>query len=377
MGIFYKLERKLAKNYINFRGISLNKKYIIIESDDWGAIRTPNRTTYETFLKHGIQVDKDYFDKYDSLESENDLIQLFEVLSSVKDKNGNFAVITPLAILANPDFERIKSNGKVKYEYETVLKTYKRNKWTENSFRIIKEGISEGIFCPQFHAREHFHVGKWMRAILNPTEKERIAFDNQSIIISRMVNDKGIVNLDYFPTFSIDCLSEIKQLKNNMEDGVRLFEEIYGYKSISFCPPCGIMRDELLETAAECGLFGLQAGQHFIPQEDGCLKKVNHFWGEKTLFNQIYWRRNCTFEPAKNHNKDWVDSCMAEIDIAFRWGKPAVINSHRVNYIGVLDPLNREDSLKQLSRLFKEIIKHWPTVEFISSEKLYYALCQH
>lgn len=377
MGAFYRFKRKLAKNYVNFRGTSLNKKYVVIESDDWGAIRTCDRQSYERMLKAGIQVDKDYFDRYDSLESEKDLTELFEVLSSIKDHTGNTAVITPLSIMANPAFECIEENGKEKYVFETVLETYKRQEWTHNSFDIIKEGIRGRVFYPQFHAREHYHVKRWMNAIVNPTKKEQLAFENRSIVISRMASDPKRINLDYFPTFDLDDLSEIQQLKDNMLDGTRLFEQIYGYKSISFCPPCGIIRDELLEAAVDFGILGLQAGQHFIPQGDGCsLKKVDHFWGEKTSANQIYWRRNCSFEPAKNHDMDWVDSCMSEIAIAFRWGKPAVINSHRVNYIGVLDPKNREDSLRQLNKLLHQIVKTWPDVEFINSQKLYYILCR-
>ena len=98
MSIIHKIERNLAKNYVNFRGVSLHKKYVIIESDDWGAIRVPDKASYERMLKAGIQVDKDYFDRYDSLESEKDLTELFEVLHSVKDSMGNPAVITPLCI---------------------------------------------------------------------------------------------------------------------------------------------------------------------------------------------------------------------------------------------------------------------------------------
>lgn len=371
-------ERILAKNYINFRGVSLKKKYVLIESDDWGAIRVPDKKAYDRMLKSGIQVDKDYFDRLDSLESEQDLISLFEVLSSIKDSKGHYAVITPLSIMANPDFEKVISNGKTKYEYESVVETYKRNSWTEKSYEIIKEGLEMGVYYPQFHAREHLHAYRWLKAIANPSEKERITFNNQSIVISRMPSDPPRVNLDYFPAFDFDDVSELAVLRSNMIDGLKMFEAIYGYKSISFCPPCGVIHDDLFETASQCGVKGIHAGQHYIPQGDGRpFKRVDHVWGAKTPYDQLYWRRNCTFEPAKNHNLDWVDSCLAEIQIAFRWGKPAVINSHRVNYIGTLDPTNRKDTLRQLKRLLQEIVKRWPDVEFINSEQLYYVLCQH
>lgn len=378
MSLLYKIERKLAKNYVNFRGVSLHKKYVVFESDDWGAIRTPDKASYDRMLKAGIQMDTDYFDKFDSLESAKDLEELFEVLQSVKDSNGKPAVITSLAIMGNPAFERISANGKTHYEFETVLETYNRHPWTEQSFNLVKEGIKAGVYYPQFHGREHFNVKRWLKAISESTEKENIAFDNQAVIVSRMATDPKRFNLDYFPAFDFDDYSEMNQLKVIMEDGLKLFVKTFGYNSVSFCPPCGIIHDDLFCTAAENGVMGIHSGQHFIPQGKGILpKRVDHFWGEKTINNQIYWRRNCTFEPAKNHNLDWVDSCLAEMEIAFRWGKPAVINSHRVNYIGTLDSFNREDTLRQLKRLLNEIVRRWPDVEFINSEQLYYVLCQY
>lgn len=372
------VKESLRRIILIFEGLVSKKKYVLIESDDWGAIRVPDKKAYDRMLKSGIQVDKDYFDRLDSLESEQDLISLFEVLSSIKDSKGHYAVITPLSIMANPDFEKVISNGKTKYEYESVVETYKRNSWTEKSYEIIKEGLEMGVYYPQFHAREHLHAYRWLKAIANPSEKERITFNNQSIVISRMPSDPPRVNLDYFPAFDFDDVSELAVLRSNMIDGLKMFEAIYGYKSISFCPPCGVIHDDLFETASQCGVKGIHAGQHYIPQGDGRpFKRVDHVWGAKTPYDQLYWRRNCTFEPAKNHNLDWVDSCLAEIQIAFRWGKPAVINSHRVNYIGTLDPTNRKDTLRQLKRLLQEIVKRWPDVEFINSEQLYYVLCQH
>jgi hypothetical protein len=65
-----------------------------------------------------------------------------------------------------------------------------------------------------------------------------------------------------------------------------------------------------------------------------------------------------------------VNRCLQEIEIAFRWGKPAVINSHRVNFIGSIFPENREKSLRKLKTLLKEVQKKWPVVEFVDTETL-------
>jgi hypothetical protein len=78
---------------------------VVIESDDWGAIRIPSRAIYEQFLAKGVPVNAMYFAKYDCLESNADLELLFEVLAANKDKNGQPAVITANAVVANPNLK--------------------------------------------------------------------------------------------------------------------------------------------------------------------------------------------------------------------------------------------------------------------------------
>ena len=71
-----------------------------------------------------------------------------------------------------------------------------------------------------------------------------------------------------------------------------------------------------------------------------------------------YLTRNCFFEPVQS-GKDWVDSCLNEISFAFRWNKPAIISSHRLNYIGALYKENRENGLTKLGSLLKQIMKNF------------------
>lgn len=102
------LRQKLSKNYINAIGWHTKHKYAVIESDDWGSIRMFSRAYYNNLLSKGVQVDKHLFDKNDAPEDGDDLSNLFEVLQSVKDKNGNHAVFTLFCVVANPNFEKLR-----------------------------------------------------------------------------------------------------------------------------------------------------------------------------------------------------------------------------------------------------------------------------
>jgi len=80
--------------------------------------------------------------------------------------------------------------------------------------------------------------------------------------------------------------------------------------------------------------------------------------------------RNVVFEPTEDRGIDWVDFTLKQIKTAFRWNKPAIISSHRVNFCGHIDEKNREKGLKSLEGLLQEIVKKWPDVEFMSADEL-------
>ena len=102
---------------------------------------------------------------------------------------------------------------------------------------------------------------------------------------------------------------------------------------------------------------------------DGITRKVFHRIGQQNSFGQTYITRNCFFEPT-DKSKNWIDNCLKEIEIAFRWGKPAVVSSHRVNYVGYINSPNRAAGLNQLKIFLDEIVKRWTNVEFLTTDQL-------
>ena len=363
------LKQKLAKNYINARGWRTKRKILLIESDDWGAIRMPSRKTYEYFLSKNIAVDQSYFDKYDSLESAEDLDHLYEVLDGFRDINGNSAVITAFSVVANPDFEKIETDKRQAYHYELITETYKRNPHTEKSFELFLEGAKKRLLYPQFHGREHLHTKRWIEAINSASIKEQLAFESMAFIGSKLDTDKVQYPLGYMAAFDWSTKDETELQNEIIADGLNQFKKLFGFSSLSFVASQSIWSDDINPTLSENGVK-LQVGQQLCPQGNNETRLINKVWGTKNSAGQIHWRRNCTFEPSRNQDYDWVNRCLQEIEIAFRWGKPAVVNSHRVNYIGSIFPENREKSLRKLKLLLTEVQRKWPEVEFIDTERL-------
>src|SRR5690554_6896289 len=126
-------KEKIIKNTINAIGWRSNLKYVLIESDDWGAIRMPSRNIFELLKSKNIEVDKFSFDRNDSVESEEDLKALFHSIEKFRDENGNHPVLTAYHVVANPDFDKIEASDRKEYYYETILDTYARQPHTKNT----------------------------------------------------------------------------------------------------------------------------------------------------------------------------------------------------------------------------------------------------
>jgi len=94
--------------------LRLNEKLVILESDDWGAIRTPSAKVLLEFEKYGFNLDKSIY-KYDALASETDLNSLFDLLLSIKNAEGEHPVLTANSIMANPDFMNIILNRFIRH----------------------------------------------------------------------------------------------------------------------------------------------------------------------------------------------------------------------------------------------------------------------
>lgn len=361
----------IRNNLRNIPGWRTKRHLIVFESDDWGSIRMPSNEAFSSLLKEGIDLLSDdgfRYNKYDSLATRDDLASLFDILSSVKDSTGRSAVLTPVAVVANPDFNKIRQSDFTEYFYEPFTETLNKYPGCKNSFSLWTEGIKNRLFIPQFHGREHLNVKIWMRALRNGNVKAIQAFNNKMWGIST-ANDPEI-KVEFQAAFDLIDPEDLIYQKEVIVSGLNLFEKLFGYRASYFVPPNGPFSSNLESVCIKDGLKYLSIPRVQIePLGQGKMRKKFHFLGQRNIEGLTYITRNCFFEPSLP-GCSWVDSCLAEISGAFLWHKPAIISSHRVNYIGALDKSNRENSLKQLMLLLKQIIKSWPDAEFITSAEL-------
>ena len=365
-----KINTLVQKNLANILGWKTKRKIVVFESDDWGSIRMSSSHAYNTL--RGAEFDLDYYNKYDSLESNDDMYQLYSVLSNHKNINGVNPIFTAVTIVANPDFERIKNSGFRRYYYEPFTTTLKRYPNHNDVYQLYLKGIERKLFYPVFHGREHLNVQRWMSSLRDGDKSVRLAFDQGVTGVDKGI--KGRQLPDFQAAFSLDSVSDLDYMKQVLSEGLDLFEDLFGYKSTYFVPTNGPFNNSLEETLSDKGVLYINtAKRQKEPLGDNRFQTNYRYLGQVNRHRQCYLTRNCFFEPANEKLKSassWVNDCLKEIEIAFKWKSPAIISSHRVNYVGFLHKANREKNLDLLNSLIGKIISRWPEVEFMTSVDL-------
>jgi hypothetical protein len=366
----------LANNLKNIRGWKTNRKLVAFAVDDYGNVRLHSSRAKENLLKDGVAL-KNRFDKSDALDTVDDYLALFDVLSTVKDRSLKPAVFTPYALSCNCDFEATLVHRH--YVPETLEVTYNKMaseypKSYDGALNLLKKGINEGLIKPQFHGREHLNI-----TVVNAHLKEM-----SSILLSNLQNKSmagipdhtSFKNVSFNQAFAFWSVNEIALHKEIIQDGLKVFEQVYGYPSLTFTPPAQQLHQDLYPYVSSLGVIGLDkvrnANRHL---GEGKYVKETNVMGDPISPTATTIVRNCVFEPTDDRGVDWVNYTFKQVQAAFFWNKPAIISSHRVNYCGFIDENNRKVGLDNLRKLLKKIVQVYPDVEFVSVDQIAQMIC--
>jgi hypothetical protein len=365
-----RFKRLVDLNLSNLRNVNTKRKFVVFESDDWGAIRMPNRNVLERTINYGIKANTCPYMNFDTLACSDDFDALYNVLKSFKDINGNSPVITANSIMANPDFDKIEDSNFQEYFYEEFTTTIERYYPNQNVFQYWKDGLRENIFFPQLHGREHLFVSLWLKNLLNKSDETLFAFKNRYYGISTTVSNEK--RSSYLPAFDYNSDNDLCFQREAVIDAQTIFLKHFGFTSESFIAPNYTWSSSLEDVLFENGINIIQGHRiQKIPQTNGIYKQKRHYTGEVNSKGQMFFTRNVEFEPSLSLNFDWNKNAIKQIENAFFWNSPAIISTHRLNFIGAIYPKNREGNLLKLRFLIKEILQRWPDVEFVTTPFLF------
>jgi hypothetical protein len=363
-------KESLKKHLINIRGYKFKQKFLVFESDDWGAIRIPNMEARDVLWEKGYTKKTDPFARFDTLESADDYTALFDVLSQYKDNQDNKPVLTANFIMNNPNFEAIKQSDFKQYHSESFLESYQRYPNSREAWQVLQQGIHQKLIQPQFHGAEHLNVMRWMDLLQQKNISFKEAFDLQCYAIDDLRNDNRRSNL--MAAYDFDSKEELIYIQKSINEGLQQFQDIFGFSSQTSIAPCYVWNDDVEKEMKKNNVNCFQGSyQQNIPEINKSFQKKYRYTGQQNNWKQTYLVRNGLFEPSLNNQIDWIQKCLESIAIAFQWGKPAIIGSHRINFAGRLDVHQRDQNLTALDILLQKILQKWPDVQFVDSAELY------
>ena len=364
------IKYNVVLNLKNIPGPTVAKKIVVLECDDYGGIRMPSSAILLQLQGDGVSVDPSRYNLLDTLEDKEDLEQLFETLSSVKDHNGSAAVVSPFVNVANPDFDKIKAAGYSQYFYEPFTTTLQKYNRHPDTMKVWKQGMESGVFSPEFHGREHIAVQPWLQQLQEGNPSLLKAFEYGFVAVN---NVDGLPQdlQEFRPEFYFTNDSQKHFLHQSIHEGVKLFEDLFGYTPSSFTPSNSVFHPDFEKTVYAAGVpFLVVAHKNPTPANDGQITFTNYTFRQKIKDNQLnFYVRNCAFEP-NDDSYTSMDITLRQIAAAFRWKKPAIISTHRVNFVGGIHQQNRDEGLRELHSLLKTIVKRWPDVEFMSTANM-------
>lgn len=362
----------IKQSIYNLPGFRTKRKLVVIESDDWGALRTPCPDSRQELIDSGMDLESNPYHMFDSLERNEDVSNLMEVLSSIRDCRGNPVIFTLNNITANPNFKAIAESDFKEYYYESFTDTYKRYEGSDKVKQLIEEGRTNGLFNVQFHGREHLNIPRWMKELKAGNKVIFNAFKRE--MYSPPVAFTMNYPMEFMDALDYDNEQEADEKVNIINTGLNIFISAWGAYPESFIAPCYRWDSKIESFLSLKGVNFLQSQRAQLIPRPFPNYEVNsafRYTGQRNKFGQIYTVRNVMFEPSlRNHDENIISEALQQISLSFRMRKPVIISSHRINYIGRINCQNSEKSTEMLAKLLKKITERYPDVEFVSSPQL-------
>lgn len=353
----------------NLRGWKTRRRLLVIESDDWGATRMPGRDAWKKLIDAGIRVDLCRYDSLDCLENRDDFQALMNVIDRHLDASGRPATFTFNTVMGNPDFDAIEREAFERFHHQHFFEAY-QHYYGEDLESDWKRAMQAGLICPQFHGREHLNVPLWMRDLKAGQHETRLAFRHRFYGLTTKTSSVRQVN--YLAAFWAESAADLQSAFQRLADGLLLFRRTFGYSSRTFIACNYILPEQAQAVLQDHGVLMLQGQRgQFVPRGEGSGGRVERvFTGKYSAGGLLRTVRNVRFEPFEDDSANCVGSALKQIQQSFACRKPAIVSSHRVNYVSGMNLKHRDRSLRSLDSLLSQVRRRWPDVEFLSSDQL-------
>jgi hypothetical protein len=304
-------------------------KAVVLESDDWGLCAwAPDEPAWRALEDTPVFLGR-AGRKYagSTLEDAGDVRALAELLLALRGGDGFPPVLQANTVVANPDYARL---GDRRFEVDTLPLVHlpdTPSRWSRpGMWDQVARARESGVWWPELHGLHHLPEASWLAALRRGDPDARRAFDQESPVCAA-VDASG----------EYDSREPREVRRRNLECAVEGFRALMGRAPRSFCPPDYRWDGSLEEDAERLGVTTLQglaeqAGNPFPPLRRLLVsRRWPHARGAR-----FYMPPRIAFEPGDEggrHSPVGVEAVARAARAQWRHGRPAVVSSHRVNYV--------------------------------------------
>ncbi len=306
-------------------------RVVVLESDDWGlsgffpesAPAAPARA----LLGGGFPAP--YWDS--TLEDSLDVASLAALLARHVGRDGLPPVLQANMIVSALEPERAEGDAAAPLAWRRIdLPDLPRGYPRPGLAAAVDAAIAAGVWRPEFHGAFHYDPARRRAALesrpdLRPLLEETVLFPGSDT------------------AWELGAWRATGELRAELAAAVAVFTARFGHRPVSICAPDYVWDPRCEGLWAEQGLTVIQAKRE---QRDSRrpgggpaarLRKVlGRAWDRWRHPERLYLDRNCRFEPAQAADSAAaVAGCVAAVRRAWARGEPAVIETHRVNFVSL------------------------------------------
>ena len=354
----------------NFRGVHP----VVFESDDWGLCgEGRNAQVYSDLISIGYTdiVSEKLQPMYkNTLESETDLENLCNSLVKYKDSLGRFPVITANMIMSNPDFDRIKMNKFSNYFVIPITKGFPSG-WGDWStvVRGWKKAIRRKVWVPEYHGFSHFNYRNWMRGLRNKDSRLLDFFDKRLVTSSdefRVLSEYGVHLGDAW------VFQSYKEQFSDICNGLEIFNTLFRRYPRTTIPPNNVWNSSTYRAFSKANVRFIQSEKESTKSTIGVRNM------DLSTISDVITSLLLQFGPLRKHHRNVrleytaVDESEAvtSTEQLFKSSVPAIVDTHRVNYVSGVDASLPQKSLRRLESYLRAILED-DKIVFLTDNELF------
>jgi hypothetical protein len=305
---------------------------VILESDDWGLCAwSPDADAHRALA--GTPAFRGPAGRVfgrSTLETAADVRSLTDLLLEFRGADGRPPVWQANMVVAAPDYERLAREGFAPDDLPVVLLPDMPSRWQRPGlWEQVAASIQAGVWWPELHGLHHLPAQTWLAALRRGDADARLAFAEQCPVC---------VAVEASAEF--DPIEPAATRARDIQRAVARFAELFGRPPGSFCPPDYRWDASLEEDVERLGIPVLQgAAERAGPGPR--LRRLLHLvrWPDER-HGHLLMPPRIAFEPrgdASPNTRLGAAQAHARAQAAWHVGRPAVVSTHRLNYVHLDD----------------------------------------